>query len=116
MVESMACTRVQLSKHGHERNIRGIALSPARLSIIVIAGCVNIGPKGFTVIVFGAHAHSASSVPGHFRSSTQLRRAMRGPARSLLGRFHGSIDTLSSRRPKRLAPVPQTDPLGGTVV
>lgn len=27
MDESVACTRVQLSKHSHERNIRGIALS-----------------------------------------------------------------------------------------
>lgn len=60
----VACTRVQLSKHRHERNIRARhRVIPTRLSIIAIAGCVNIGPKGFAVIVFDACTHIDSAFP-----------------------------------------------------
>lgn len=65
----VACTRVQLSKHRHERNIRARhRVIPTRLSIIAIAGCVNIGPKGFTVIVFRARTHTHTYASSTLRS------------------------------------------------
>lgn len=60
------CTRVQLSKHRHESNIGARhRVIPTRLSIIAIAGCVNIGLKGFTVIVFTHNPCSRSRFPGN---------------------------------------------------
>lgn len=84
----VACTRVQLSKHRHERNIRARhRVIPTRLSIIAIAGCVNIGPKGFTVIVFRARTRAriidrCCTIP--FFSSSQDHLNRRGGFRDLV--------------------------------
>lgn len=59
-------TRATVQTQARESNISARhRVIPTRLSIIAIAGCINIGLKGFTVIVFTARTQSilALSIP-----------------------------------------------------